>query len=298
MIRISKLVMSLTVGAIIVVSGSQAAKSGDKRCRPICSQATPVTCQPISCQTPGLVQTCCQPAAASIQGDIQLTAHAQPATPRKLVPTPDALNLQPTVQIVYCAMYMWADWGTFKSYYAVNCSTGQPVNIDGNLNPVPGNCQNPDGGCVILGSNVAPTKFANGSILPTTGNAQSGIRLKAKRKAGEGPINKIVPNPQSTHVATAREKVGRPIYVSFQPAIDKADEILVELQQYKVAGIGKGGAELTAIFSVGFEVESAPAGSTVSKLAGNQVTIKDSHVAQIKLGNATYDVVTASKLIP
>jgi hypothetical protein len=298
MIRISKLVTTLMIGAVVVTCASQPAKSGDKRCRLVCDQATPVTCQPVACQAPALVQTCCQPAAGSVQGDIQLTAHAQPATPRKLVPTPDTLNLQPTVQTVICAVYMWADWGSFSSYYAIDCNTGQPQNLNGNLDPVPGDCQNPNGGCIIFGSSVTPTKSPNGSYFNRTGTTQNGIRLKAKRKAGAGPIDTIHSNDKSTQVAKSRERIGQPIYVKLHPNTNPADEILLELQQYKVTGIGKNGTELTGIFSVGFEVESAPAGRVVTNLAGSQVTIKDPHVAQIKLGNVTYEVVTASKLIP
>ena len=45
-----------------------------------------------------------------------------------------------------CPLYMWGNFGTYCSYYALVCDTGQPVNLNLPAPPInPGGCAAPDG---------------------------------------------------------------------------------------------------------------------------------------------------------
>ncbi len=195
-------------------------------------------------------------------------------------------------------MWMWADWGSFKSYYAINCTTNAPLSMDGNLSPLPGDCNNLGGACSTFGSTVVPTASgASGSQRPTT-YAQTGIKLARKHKAGEEPINCANPQAKNPRALTERTRIGQPIFVKFPRVPGSSDFVLVELQRFSVRGTGTTGQELTGTFAVGMEIDQAPAGKTVKELSRDQVTVSDDHVARLEIGNVSYGIVTASKLTP
>ena len=197
-----------------------------------------------------------------------------------------------------CAIYMYADWGTYQSYYAINCATQAPLSMNGNNLPVPGDCSNPNGACVTFGSSVVPTASgASGSQRPGT-FTQKGIKLARKHKAGEEPINKA--NPQATNPRELKERtrIGQAIFVKFPRVPGSADFVMVELQRFSVKGIGAARQELAGTFAVGLEIDQIPAGKTVKELSHDQVTISDDHVARVEIGNVTYQIITASKLTP
>ena len=281
---------------------SHRAWSGDKHRRTICCQPI-ATCQPMTSQTAGSVPTCCQPAAATISSSptsspIELCAHTQPA-PRRLVPQPDSLEIHQTAATTFCAMYVWFDWGTYKSYYAINCATSAPSNMNGNgLAPLPGNCNDPGGSCITIGSAVVPT--ASGvSVSQRPGSVtQKGIKLARKYKSGEEPINQANPQATKPHELKERTRIGQAIFVKFPRVPGSSDFVVAELQRYSVKGIGAAGQELAGTFAVGLEIDQAPAGKTVKLLSRDQVTIADDHVARVEIGNAIYEIVTASKLTP
>lgn len=116
------------------------------------------------------------------------------------------------------------------------------------------------------------------------------------RKAGEEPINKA--NPQTTKPRELKERtrVGQAIFVKFPRAPGSSEFVVAELQRYSVKGLGAAGQELAGMFAVGQEIDQAPAGKTVKELSRNQVTIVGDHAAQVEIGNATYEILTASKL--
>lgn len=290
-------VASLAVAALTV--HSHRAWSGEKHRRTICCHPI-ATCQPIGSQNAGSIPTCCQPSAAKIasaSSPIDLCAHTQPA-PRRLTPQPDSLEINPTAATTYCAMWMWADWGPYKSYYAINCTTNAPLSIDGNLSPLPGDCSNPGGACITFGSSVVPTASgANGSQRPGS-FAQKGVKLTRKHKAGEEPINQANPQATSPRTMTERTRIGQPIFVKFPRVPGSSDFVVVELQRFSVKGIGANGQELTGTFAVGLEIDQAPAGKAVKELGRDQVTVSDDHVARLEIGKVSYGIVTASKLTP
>ncbi|MBC7818855.1 MAG: hypothetical protein IAG10_18345 [Planctomycetaceae bacterium] len=279
---------------------SHRAWSGEKHRRTICCQPI-ATCQPIASQTAGTTPTCCQPVAATIfssSSPIELCAHTQPA-PRRLTPQPDTLDINPTVATTYCAIYMVADYGTYQVYYGINCTTHSPVSMSGNnLGPLPGNCNNPGGACITFGSSVIPTASgASGLQRPGT-FTQKGIKLARKHKAGEEPSNQA--NPQATKPRELKERtrIGQPIFVKFPRVPGSSDFVVAELQRFSVKGIGAAGKELSGAITVGLEIDQAPAGKTVKELSRDQVTIADDHVARVEIGNATYEIITASNLTP
>lgn len=291
----------LVVASFVVTvftAHSHRAWSGEKHRRTICCQPI-AACQPIASQTASSVSTCCQPAAATIasaSSPIELCAHTQPA-PRRLTPQPDSLEINPTSATTVCAKWVWADWGSYKSYYAINCTTNFPMSIDGNLSPLPGNC--PGGAaCVTFGSSIVPTASgASGSQRPGS-FAQKGIKLSRKHKAGEEPINQA--NPQATNPRTLKERtrIGQPIFVKFPRVPGSSDFVVVELQRFSVKGTGENGQELAGTFAVGVEIDQAPTGKSVKELSRDQVTVSDDHVARLEIGNVSYGIVTASKLTP
>ncbi len=292
---------SFAVAALTI--HSHHAWSGEKHRRTIrCTPA--VTCQPTACQTAGPVPTCCLPAAATISSSsasatppIELIAHTQPA-PRRLTPQPDSLEINPTDATTYCAMWAWADWGSYQSYYAINCSTNAPLSIDGNLGPLPGDCANPGGACITFGSSFVPTASGARGSKVTGSYSQKGVKLARKHKAGEEPINRA--NPQTTSPRTLKERtrIGQPIFVKFPRLPGSSDFVVVELQQFSVKGIGPAGQELAGTFAVGVEIDQAPAGKAVKELSRDQVKISDDHAARLEIGNVSYGIVTATKLKP
>ena len=299
--RFQMLFVASLVATVFIVH-SHRAWSGDKHRRTICCQPI-ATCQPTTCQTAGPVPTCCQPAAATISSSstsspIELCAHTQPA-PRRLVPQPDSLEIHQTTATTTCAMYMWCNWGTYQSYYAINCATNAPCNLNGNnLAPLPGDCNNPGGSCITFGSAVVPTA-SGASVSQRPGTlTQKGIKLARKHKAGDEPINQA--NPQTTKPRELKERtrIGQAIFVKFPRVPGSSDFVVAELQRYSVKGIGAAGQELAGTFAVGLEIDQAPAGKTVKELSRDQVTIADDHVARVEIGNAVYEIVTASKLTP
>lgn len=290
---------SFAVAALTI--HSPRAWSGEKHRRTICCQPI-VTCQPIACQTAGPVPTCCLPAAttisaAALSSPIELCAHTQPA-PRRLTPQPDPLEIKPTMDTTYCAIYAWANWGFYESYYAIDCSTNSPLSIDGNLSPLPGDCENPGSACITFGSSFVPTASGARGSKVTGSFSQKGIKLARKHKAGEEPINKA--NPQATSPRTLKERtrIGQPIFVKFPRLPGSADFVVVELQRFSVKGTGATGQELTGTFAVGMEIDQAPTGKQVKELSRDQLTISDDHVARLEIGNVRYGIVTASKLRP
>ncbi len=293
----------LVVASFVVTvftAHSHRAWSGEKHRRTICCQPI-ATCQPLASQTAGSVSTCCQPAAATIasaSSPIELCAHTQPA-PRRLTPQPDSLEINPTSATTYCAMWMWADWGSYKSYYAIDCTTNAPLSIDGNLAPLPGDCNDPGGpACVTVGSSIVPTASGTSGPQRPGSFAQKGIKLARKHKAGEEPINQANPQATNPRALTERTRIGQPIFVKFPRVSGSSDFVVVELQRFSVKGTGANGQQLAGTFAVGMEIDQAPAGKPVKELSRNQVTVSDDHVARLEIGNTSYGIVTASKLRP
>lgn len=288
--------------AAVTVVASISATAGEKRCRiqPVCQQPAPTQCVASSGQSTAAPQTCCQPQAASIQPQIELIKYERPATPRRLSPQPDALKIGQASTNIRCAIYLAFDYGAYELYYGVQCPTNQPVAIFGSdLGPLPGNCANPNGACVSGGASVIPTASArDGGADQGSSAFQKGVHLSRKLKAGHEPSNPVNPLATGPHQLKERTRVGQPTFVRFQSPNRSGDFVVAELQRYFVKGTGKANEELSATFAVGVEIDAAPEGKSVKSLTPAAIQIIDDYVARVTVGEASYDVVTATKLVP
>lgn len=226
-------------------------------------------------------------------------AYTRPAAPRRLAPQPDALDIGRTTAETACALYLAANYGSYQLYYGVRCPSLSPVGIYGNdLGPLPGDCNAPNGACVSYGFSVVPTAFQGGAAANSSSFIQKGIHLAQKRKAGQEPSNAVNALATGAHQLKQRTRVGQPTYIKF-PLSSGADGFVVaELQRYFVKGTGKSGEEHSGTFAVGTEIDGVPAGQTVKEIDRQKIEILADHVARLTIGNTTYDIVTATKLVP
>ena len=285
----------------VVLTTSNSANSGEKRFRTIstCSQPIPVACVASTSQPAAPTQTCCQPATASVQPRIELVAYTRPASPRRLTPQPDALDIRRTTANTACAQFLAGDFGGIQVYYGLRCSDNYPIPIfANNLNPLPGDCANPNGACVTSGSSVVPTAFNKKSSTNGGSVIQKSVQLNQKRKAGDEPRNSADAQATGAHQLKERTRVGQPIYIKFARPEGASGFVVVELQRYSVKGTGKASQELTGSFALGLEIDAAPAGKTAKEIDRQQIQVVADHVAQFEIGDVTYDIVTATKLVP
>ena len=285
----------------VVLATSHSANSGEKqRCRIIttCSQPTPDACASSASQPATLTQTCCQPATATVQPRIELVAYTRPASPRRLAPQPDALDIRRTTSDTACAWFMAMDYGTYQIYYGTRCSDGYPLPIYGNnLAPLPGDCGSPGGACVTLGSSVIPTAF-NKKSSSNDSAIQKSVRLSQKRKAGEEPRDQVDAQAMGAHKLKERTRVGQPNYIKFARPEGESGFVVVELQRYFVKGTGKPSQELSGTFALGLEIDAVPEGKAAKEIDRRQIQVVADHVAKLEIGDVTYEIVTASKLVP
>lgn len=295
-----------SIGAAVLISSvvlatSHSANSGEKRGRTIstCSQSAPVACASSASQPAVPTQTCCQPATASVQPRIELVAYTRPASPRRLTPQPDALDIRRTTAVTACAAFMAGQFGGVQVYYGQRCSDNQPIAIyANNLAPLPGLCENPNGACVTIGSSVIPTAFNKKSSANSGSAIQNSARLSQKWKAGEEPRNQVDALATGAHTLKERTRAGQPIYIKFAQPEGASGFVVVELQRYFVKGTGKASQELSGTFAVGLEVDAAPVGKAAKEIDRQQIQVVADHVAQLEIGDVTYDIVTATKLVP
>lgn len=282
----------------VVLTTSPSANSGEKRCRTIlnCNQPVPATCTGSASQSVTPIETCCQPIAASVQPQIELVAYTRPASPRRLTPQPDALDIRRTTTDLYCAQFMAWDYGSYQVYYGLRCSDNYPAPIYGyGLGPLPGDCGSPNGACLTgSGSSIVPTAINKSS----SGVFQKSVQLGRKRKTGEEPRNQVNGQATGAHQLIERTIVGQPIYIQFDSANGTSGPIVVELQRVFVKGTGKSAQALSGTFALGTEINAPPAGEVAKEFGRQQVQVIDDHIARVEIGNVIYDIVTATKLTP
>lgn len=291
---LSALFFATALVSAVVSSTAHFAKSAEKGCQSPAVESTPVVSQPTA-----PAQTCCQPIAASVQPKIELVAYTRPTTPRRLTPRPDALDIQKTNADMACAWFLAADFGSFQVYYGLRCSDQYPLPIyANNLNPLPGDCGNPNGACVSIGDSVIPTAFNNKFSSDNGSVILKGVHLTQKLKAGQERPNRADAQASGAHKLKERSRVGEPIYIRFPESAGGSGFIVVELQKYSVKGTGKASQELSGTFAIGAEVDAVPAGAKSKEIDRTQIQVINDHVARLTIGNTTYDIVTATKLAP
>ena len=285
----------------VALATSNSANSGEKRCPKIStsSQLVPVACETSASQPAVVAQTCCQPATASVQPKIELVAYARPASPRRLSPQPDSLEINRTTSSTVCARYKFSDFGTFTIYYGVQCPEYAGIAIYGSgLNPLPGECNAPNGACITINTSVIQAASNDGSSSAGGSVFQKTVHLAAKRKAGQEPNNPVDAQATGAHALKERTRTGQPTYIKFAQPGEGAGSVVVELQRYFVKGTGQKSEELSGTFAVGVEVDSAPESKVTKEIDRKQIKVLADHVAQLTIGDVTYDIVTATKLTP
>ena len=283
----------------MVLTTTGTASSREKRCRVIstCSQPTTASCTPHANEPASPAQTCCQPTAASVQPKVELVAYTRPASPKRLTPQPDKLETKKTATSTACAWFMACDFGTYQIYYGIRCENNYPVPLYANaLAPLPGNCDNPGGACITIGSSVIPTAFNVKTPLRNDSAIQKDVHLAHKLKAGHAFQNQVDPQATGAHKLKERSRVGEPSYIKFAGA--NGESVIVELQKYFVKGTGKDAKELSGTIAFGLEIDAAPAGEKVKDIDRQQIQVAADHVARATIGNVTYDIITATKLVP
>ena len=285
----------------VALTTANSAISREKRCRalPACNQPTAAASTPIASQPETPVQTCCQPTVASVQPKIELVAYARPASPRRLTPRPDALETSRTESSVSCAQFLNFDFGNCFVYIAVRCEDTWPLCIFTSqvLAPVPDDCGNPGGGCLTTSNSAfIPTAFNNNLSSKSDSLIQKDVRLNRKLKAGHEPPNRADAQATGAHRLRERTRVGEPTYVKF--AAPTGDSVIVELQKYFVRGTGKPSQEISTTIAIGVEVDAVPNGVKAKEMSRQEIQVTADHVAHVAIGNTTYNIVTATKLVP
>lgn len=285
----------------VALTTANSAISREKRCRalPTCNQPTAAASTPIASQPETPVQTCCQPTVASVQPKIELVAYARPASPRRLTPRPDALDTSRTESSTSCAQFLSFDWGGCFVYIAVRCEDTWPLPIYTSqlLDPVPDDCGNLGGGCITTtNSAFIPTAFNNKSSSKSESLVQKDVRLAHKLKAGQEPSNRADVQAVGAKKLRERTRVGEPSYIKF--AASTGESVVVELQKYFVRGTGKPSKEYSATIAIGVEVDAVPNGVKAKEMSRQEIQVTADHVAHVAIGNTTYNIVTATKLVP
>lgn len=198
----------------------------------------------------------------------------------------ESAKVQKTTATTVCALYEYMNWGTYKSYYGMECAMGMPLSIDGNitingdcsdLDPLPANC---------FAINMAFRK-------KSTGNGHG-------HKPGTGPITKI-PKEKRNQKGASGNKVkvryitNKPIFVKFSV---NAKTVHCRLWILEVTQKTPGNPVVPSLFAVGQEVEEfSPVGmEVISELQPKQVKVVGDFVVQLQYGPVTLQAVTETKL--
>ena len=277
---ISVVAMLLTT---VAFAPSHSANSGEKRqaINADFIQPSAAPCAPSRPQPAATTQTCCQPATASVQPQIELAAYVRPASPKRLTPQPDALEIRRTDADLACAQFVIENLGGIFVYQAIVCSDSSVTQIFGSdLGPLPGDCANPNGACVEFG----------GVVIGKT------VRLAQKRKPGQE--SRVRPNALASgpHQLHERTPIGQPVYVKFAAPDDASGTVVVELRRFFVRGTGKSSQLLSGNVAYGIEVEAAPEGSIAKEIDRKQIDVLSDHSGRLKIGSVTYNFITATKL--
>jgi hypothetical protein len=179
-----------------------------------------------------------------------------------------------------CPIAFVAYHGSYCTYYAINCSTGQPCQLNSSCGLSMGNCSAPtDPPCT------------NAGTLAPKGAVAAGTEDKAKdhytHKSLQGGVAKapVMVNPIPKESRSFSRLVGAPMLVSF-PVGKTTVKAVVYLVLVNPADAGKKGAP--RIFGSG--VQAITAEEPELKIPKEDVTI-DNKVCTLRLGSVTYVVI-------
>ena len=197
-----------------------------------------------------------------------------------------------TINECICAVWQYASYMGFNSYYALDyypdCSTYTITTMDGNFT-IGANCPAcPASSCLLIihnASNTPGRHFKPGTKLDEKLKWDQQLALKS----GQGKF-KTASGAERTFEFETRELVDAKMLVSFTHA---NTQYFAKLHTVRVEAQELGGAKESKVseFAIGQEIEAPPAGQKIRDVS-SQVTVLDTNVATIKIGNANYQVVT------
>ena len=192
-----------------------------------------------------------------------------------------------------CAFFDMGGMGGVHYYYSVHfypdCNTGRPVMMMGNfLNASPDPCPTcPSSQCLSMPFYASQTPgrlFKPGTKLKGPLNWDEKLVLKSGQAKIKG----------RTFEFESKELTDANMLVSFT----KGNTLhFAKLQVYRVEAQELGGTKTSTVsdFAIGQEIVAPPADQKIRDVT-SQVKILDPNVAEIRIGNTTYQVVTATPL--
>ena len=212
---------------------------------------------------------------------------------------PRCENAVTTTTECTCAFFPFVYHGGYYTYYAIDyypdCNTSQPVGMDGNFtigtnDPCP-TC--PTNQCIQVIRTTSHTpgshQFKPGTRLDKALQWDQKLALKSGTAKTKGPNG----TERAIEIET-KELADAKMLVSFTTGntlyFAKLHVVRVEAQN-----LGKNKSATVSDFAIGQEIEAPPADQKVRDVT-SQIKILDTNVAQIRIGNTTYQVVTATPL--
>jgi len=220
----------------------------------------------------------------------------QPSAPAA-VRAPRLTGAVTTTTECVCAVWEYVQWGGYSSYYALDfypdCNTYTFTSIDGNFT-VGANCPSCPASSCLMFEHV-------GATTPGSRLFKRGTRLDEKLKwdqklalkSGKGTF-KCAAGTERTFEFESKELADAKLLVSFK---NGNTQCFAKLHVCRVEAQELGGAKASSVsdFAIGQEIEAPPAGEKVRDVS-NQITVLDTNVAIVKIGNTSYQVVTATPL--
>lgn len=191
-----------------------------------------------------------------------------------------------------CAVWEYASSPGYNSYYSLDfypdCNTYTILSMDGNFT-VGNNCPAcPASSCLLIthySSHTPGRYFKPGTKLDQKLKWNQELALKS----GQGKF-KSTSGTERTFEFETKELADAKMLVSFTHA---NTQYFAKLHMIRVEAQELGGVKESTVsdFAIGQEIDAPPAAQKVRDVS-SQVTVLDKNVATIKIGNATYQVVT------
>lgn len=198
-----------------------------------------------------------------------------------------------------CAFFLFAYMEGYNLYYAIefypDCNTGYPCSLAGNFST-----NNPDP-CPTCPTDQCLKVHYQSSLGPGSRRFKPGTKLNRQLKwneklvlnSGQGKLKRANGTERIFEIE-AKELADARMLVSFTHAnrlyFAKLHTCRIEAQELTGNKTGT-----VSDFAIGQEIEAPPADQKVRDVT-SQVKVLDRNVAQIRVGNSTFDVVTATPL--
>jgi hypothetical protein len=209
-----------------------------------------------------------------------------PVTPAPS-PCPDCEKTRETDSVTVCAMYEYANHGTYSSYYAMTCPFGPPVSMDAapGIAGLPGSCQTPDPVKCVITAHKDPLSPRSNSGTPI-------YHVDAR----DGKIGKvgIVPGDTTDPVEKHGAKVLKKHYLKFEDHLGnmhfaRAYVIRFDPAKARPRQLGSPlvlavGHEITADMATGQEIEFEVFSADVSEA-------ENTKYVQLNVGALQYQII-------